>query len=71
MFDFDQRIIQILNSGLYEDLASLKAINEYNKVELYFDYLKEMNDAANKFKVIPDQLEYFFFHFGKNLKANK
>ena len=57
----DQRIIEILNSGLYVELTSLNHINEYNKTELYAEYLALMNDAANALEMIPDQLEYYFF----------
>ncbi len=67
----DRRIIEILNSGLYMELASIKQINEYNKIKLYAEYLTLMNDAANTLKLIPDQLEYFLFHFGQNLKDNE
>jgi hypothetical protein len=66
----DRRIIDVLNSGLYEDLMSLKHVNDYNKVKLYPEYLTLMSDTANALKAIPDQLEYFLFLFGTGLKPD-
>ena len=64
----DKRIIDILNSGMYAELVSLKQINEYNKYYNYLEYLKLVNKLANRMHVKIDQIEYFLFHFGKNIK---
>jgi len=65
----DKRIIEVLSSGLYDELSSLKKISEYNKEECYTEYLIEINKISKAQNYKPDQLEFFLFHFGKNLKS--
>ncbi len=67
----DKRIVEIFKNGLYFELMSIKRINDYNKIELYVEYLRLMSDTANKFNLLPDKLEFFLFHFGNSLKHSE
>lgn len=66
----DSRIIEVLQSGLYQELTSLKTINESNKVKRYPQYLELMAETADKYGYLVDQLELFLFMFGRNLKSS-
>lgn len=65
----DKRIIEVINKRLYNELSAFKKINEYNKLDSYTEYLKEMDKISKAESYKPDQLEFFLFHFGKNLKS--
>lgn len=65
----DKRIIEVLNEGTYEELNGLREINERNKNEKYVSYLKMMHEFSEAQSCNADQLEYFLFHFGRNLKG--
>ena len=65
----DSRIMDVLKVGTYLELTALRKISEHNKNEYYVEYLKEMDKIAKAESYKPDQLEFFLFHFGKNLKS--
>ena len=65
----DSRILEVLKEGMYLELTALRKISEDNKNEYYVDYLKEMDKISKAESYKPDQLEFFLFHFGKNLKS--
>ena len=65
----DSRIMDVLKEGMYLELSALRKISEYNKNEYYVEYLKEMDKISKAESYKLDQLEFFLFHFGKNLKS--
>lgn len=65
----DSRIIEVLNTGTFEELKMKGVITEYNKEKYYIDYLRLMADVATKNEYSVDQLELFLFQFGRNLKS--
>jgi len=67
----DQRIIEVLSKGLYVELSALKKINEYNKESCYKEYLMEMDKISKAESYKPDQLEFFLYRFGMNLKSER
>lgn len=63
----DQRIIDTINSGRFEELTELKGI-KYDKTRKQFSrYLQIINDLSKTMNVEPDQIEIFLFTFGRNL----
>lgn len=65
---FDSRIIEVLQSGKFQELDTLKKITELNKNKFYLNYLKLMAEIADKNGYSVDQLELFLFMFGNSLK---
>lgn len=65
----DRRIIKVFENELFDELKQLSKINDFNKVNEYASYLEIMQNTAllNDYKA--DQLEFFLFHFGNNLKS--
>jgi hypothetical protein len=66
----DSRIIDVLNSQLYEELHELNDVTEYNKIGNYYKYLEVMRTHCYENNLLEDQLELFLFMFGKNLKSS-
>lgn len=66
----DSRIIEIVKTQLYEELHSLKNITEFNKMNQYIHYLKEMDENSKAGGYKADQLELFLYQFGKYLKSD-
>lgn len=64
----DSRIIDVLKSGKFLELVSLKKITEFNKNRFYPTYLKIMAEIAGLNGYSVDQLEIFLFMFGNSLK---
>lgn len=71
----DKRIIDIINyPGGFKEMKSLSlkdGINEFNKNKKYVAYLQLMEDLSNSNGYMPDQLEFFLFSMGMNLKPSK
>jgi hypothetical protein len=65
----DSRIIEVLNDGLFDELRLDVRLSEFNKTSKYIAYLEMMQNIAELNGYKPDQLEFFLFHFGKNLKS--
>jgi len=64
----DSRIIEVLKSGKFQELDTLKKIKDFNKVKYYPIYLKLMAEIAESNGYTVDQLELFLFMFGNSLK---
>ena len=64
----DSRIIEVLKSGKFQELDTLKKITEFNKHKYYPDYLRLMAEIAKANDYTVDQLELFLFMFGNSLK---
>ncbi len=63
----DQRIIDTINSGRFEELDELKGI-KYDKTRKQFSrYLQTINELSKSMNVEPDQIEIFLFTFGRNI----
>lgn len=63
----DQRIIDTINSGRFEELDELKGI-KYDKTRKQFSrYLQIINELSKSMNVEPDQIEIFLFTFGRNI----
>lgn len=65
----DSRILEVLKSGKFQELDTLKKIKEFNKDEYYPIYLKLMAEIAEGNEYTVDQLELFLFMFGNSLKT--
>lgn len=63
----DNRIMSVINSGLYEPYESLQGINPSNAINLYPTYLSITQQLSEDLQVQPDQIEMFLFTFGNNL----
>lgn len=64
----DNRIIRIANKGIFDELAPLKELSDYNKVRFYPQYLECMHDVADNLAVTAEEIEFFLFEFGLYLK---
>jgi hypothetical protein len=64
----DSRTIEVLNAGTFVELKMLQNLTEWNKEDHYLDYLRLMQKASKKNGCSVDQLEFFLFQFGRNLK---
>lgn len=64
----DSRIIEVLQSGKFRELDTLKKISEFNKDKYYSNYLKLMAEIAEANGYAIDKLELFLFMFGNILK---
>lgn len=65
----DQRIIDVIQEKTFIEFSALAEISTYNKTKLYTHYLAKMEEIANAENYSIDQLEFFLFQFGKNLKV--
>ena len=63
----DARIIEVINSGRFEELNSLKGININNALRKYVDYIRIIDMISKDTNSHPDQVEMFLFTLGKNL----
>ena len=64
----DQRIIEVAQQNLFEELAPIRGLNSSNAARLYPEYLECMNDTASRLSVSQDKIEFFLFEFGLHLK---
>lgn len=67
----DGQIMDVINSGRFEELNSLRQksrIQIYNAFKRYPDYLKVISEIADAVETDPGQVELFLFMFGRNLK---
>lgn len=68
----DKRIMDVINypDGFTEmkSLSLKDGINEFNKNKKYVVYLQLMGDLSLNNNYMPDQLEFFLFSMGMNLK---
>ena len=71
----DKRIMDVINNeeGFIEikNLSLKEGINEFNKNKKYVVYLQLMEDLSLSKGYLPDQLEFFLFSMGMNLKPGK
>lgn len=65
----DDRIIRIAQSGIFQELAPLHGLK--NAVHSYPRYLECMHSLAGDLAVSAEQLEFFLFEFGLNLKSSR
>ena len=63
----DQRIMDVINFGTFEELEKLKGIRHDNAINKYVEYLETINKLALNLKAVPAQIEMFIFIFGKSL----
>ena len=63
----DQKIIDTINSGRFEELNELKGIKYDKTRKQYNKYLQIINGLSKSMNVEPDQIEIFLFTFGRNL----
>jgi len=65
----DDRIIRVANEGIFEELRPLKNLSHKKNADVsYPDYLRCIHDIASQLSVSPEQIEFFLFEFGLNLK---
>jgi len=71
----DRRIMDVINdeNGFIEmkNFSLKERITEFNKRKKYVAYLHLMEDLSSKNRYKADQLEFFLFSMGKNLKPTK
>lgn len=63
----DNKIIEAINTGRFEELNSLVGISINNAQKKYIDYLKLIDQIATITHSQPEQVELFLFIFGRNL----
>lgn len=61
----DQRIVAVIQRGLFEELAPLRRVTS---ARLYPKYLEGMQDVAAHLSLPSEKLEFFLFEFGLHLK---
>jgi hypothetical protein len=66
----DQRIIDVAEQNLFEELASIRGLTSVNASRLYPRYLECMEDAASRLSLPPEKIEFFLFEFGLHLKPH-
>jgi hypothetical protein len=64
----DDRIIRVANQGIFEELAPLQGLSNYNAARSYPQYLECIHGLANNLAVSAEEIEFFLFEFGLNLK---
>jgi hypothetical protein len=64
----DDRIIRVVSQGIFEELAPISSLGSYNAARLYPQYLSCMHSLATKLSVSAEEIEFFLFEFGLNLK---
>lgn len=64
----DDRIIRVASQGVFEELAPIRLLNTYNAGLSYPEYLSCIHSLANKLTVSAEEIEFFLFEFGLNLK---
>ncbi|GEM_PF-2858086 len=67
----DQRVISALTSGKYSDIGieEFQNLKYENAIDYYLKYLTFSHQIANQLQAEPDQVEMFFFEYGRNLKG--
>lgn len=61
----DDKIMQVINGGRFEELHQLRGIG--NKKKTFVPYIKTLNILSKNLKVDPNQIELFLFTFGNTL----
>ena len=64
----DGRIIRIAKQGIFEELAPLQKMSNYNANRFYPQYLECVHDLADSLRVSGEGIEFFLFEFGLYLK---
>ena len=64
----DERIISVLKQCVFEELKPLRGLTTYSAVRLYPKYLELMDSLSRELRVPAENLEYFLFEFGRNMK---
>jgi hypothetical protein len=63
-----QRIIEVAQQNLFEELEPIRRLSSANAPRLYPKYLESMDEAASRLSLPPDKIEFFLFEFGLHLK---
>ncbi|MEJ8803421.1 8-oxoguanine DNA glycosylase OGG fold protein [Pontibacter sp. H249] len=66
----DLRLIDVFKSNMFADFVELKSIRYDNTRKHFLNYIRIMNELANKLGTSGECIEQFLFIFGNNLKAN-
>ena len=66
----DLRLIDVFRSNVFADFAELKALRYDNTRKHYLNYIRIMNELANRLGTSGESIEQFLFIFGNNLKTN-
>jgi hypothetical protein len=64
----DDRIIRVANQEVFDELVQLKHLSYQNAIRFYPGYLQCIHEIAAQILVTPEQIEFFLFEFGLNLK---
>jgi len=64
----DDRIIRVANKRIFEELGPIHSLSAQNAVRSYPQYLSCISNLAIKLAVSAEQIEFFLFEFGLNLK---
>jgi hypothetical protein len=65
----DQRIIEVVQQNLFEELAPIRRFMSAKPSRLYPRYLECIDDAAFRLSLPSENVEFFLFEFGLHLKA--
>ncbi|EJF08894.1 hypothetical protein [Pontibacter sp. BAB1700] len=66
----DLRLIDVFRSNVFADFAELKSMHYGNTRKHYLDYIRIMNELAERLGTSGESIEQFLFIFGNNLKEN-
>ncbi len=64
----DDRIIRVANQEIFEDLMQFRNLKYHNAAHSYPEYLQCLSKISTQISVSPEQIEFFLFEFGLNLK---
>ena len=64
----DDRIIRIAQAQVFDELQPLASLSKYTAVARYPAYLECMHQVSERLQVPAENLEFFLFEFGLNLK---
>lgn len=64
----DNRIIRVASQEVFDELGQLKRLSYQNAARFYPGYLQCIHEVATRLSVTPEQIEFFLFEFGLNLK---
>lgn len=67
----DKRILDVIASGRFEELQSLRSTTARSTYRLYSSYLKVIHEISSVSPYSAEQLEFFVFLLGRNLKKSK
>lgn len=67
----DQRIIDVIQKGIFSELEPLRPISYQNAWRKYPEYLRIIDSISRKYSLPHGKIEMFLFEFGLNIKVDE